>query len=79
MVTHMERKTTFKNIFITVLMIIFTYVTVPKIIKFYPASLITWIMYAIGVAIYCVVLISIFHIVFEYNKFKTILARIKNI
>ena len=79
MVTHMERKTTFKNIFITVLMIIFTYVTAPKIIKFYPANLVTWIMYAIGVAIYCVVLISIFHIVFEYNKFKTILARIKNI
>lgn len=78
MVTHMERKTTLKNIFITILMIIFTYITTTKIIKFHPTSLITWIVYATGIAIYCIVLISIFHIVFEYNKFKTILIRIKN-
>lgn len=78
MITHTERKTTLKNIFITILMILFTYFTAQKIIKFQPFSLITWIIYAVEVTIYCGVLISIFHIIFEYNKFKIILIRIKN-
>lgn len=79
MVTHMEKKSTLKNIIITILMIIFTYFTAQKIIKFYPNSLITWVIYAVGVTIYCTMIISIFHIAFERNKFKTILSRIKNI
>lgn len=77
-VTHMGRKTTLKNIFITILMIVVTYFTAPKIIKFHPSSLVTWVIYAACVGMYCLVLISFFHIIFERKNFKTILVRIKN-
>lgn len=78
MVTHMSRKSTLKNIFITILMILITYFTAPKIIKLDPSNLIVWVAYAVFVGLYCLVIISIFHIVFERNNFKTILIRIKN-
>ena len=74
----MGRKTTLKNIFITILMIVVTYFTAPKIIKFHPSSLVTWVIYATCVGMYCLVLISFFHIIFERKNFKTILVRIKN-
>lgn len=78
MVTHMSRKSTLKNIFVTILMILVTYFTAPKIIKFNPTSLVLWIVYAMCVGVYCLVIISIFHIIFERKNFKTILIRIKN-
>lgn len=77
-VTHMSRKNTLKNILITILMILVTYFTAPKIIKFNPTNLILWVVYAACVGVYCLVIISIFHIVFERKNFKTILRRIKN-
>ena len=78
MVTHMERKDTLKNIIITISMIIVSYFTAPEIIKFHPVSLITWVVYAACVSIYCLALISIFHIIFERENFKKILVRIQN-
>lgn len=78
MVTHMERKDTLKNIIITVSMIIVSYFTAPEIIKFHPVSLITWVVYAACVSMYCLALISIFHIIFERENFKKILVRIQN-
>ena len=59
-------------------MILVTYFTAPKIIKFNPTNLILWVVYAACVGVYCLVIISIFHIVFERKNFKTILRRIKN-
>ena len=78
MVTHMTRKSTLLNICTAILMIIVIYVTAPKIIKLDPSNLIVWVAYAVFVGLYCLVIISIFHIVFERNNFKTILIRIKN-
>lgn len=77
-VTHMNKKGTLKNICICILMILFTYFTAPMVVKMQSTSLLMWIVYAAIVGIYCLVVICIFHMIFQKNNFKIILKRIKS-
>ncbi len=77
-VTHMSKKKTLKNILEASLMIVFTYFTSHLVIRVRPTSLVMWIVYAAMVGIYCLVIICLFHIIFEKRNFKIIFKRIKN-
>lgn len=78
-VTHMKRKSTLRNIIITILMITLTYFTAPKVITMVPTSLFSWVIYAALVMIYCIIFISVFHIIFQRKSFKIIINRIKSL
>lgn len=77
-VTHMSKGPTLRYMLELALMIFVNYFILTKL-PFIPTSLITWVLYAAIVGIGCCAFTSIFHILFERQNFKTILARFKGL